>query len=183
MARRRAAQRGGSPCHVCVGSFLRLRTESWEIRGSATDPCFVTAPITWQGWVVLAVQMGFCGLCLFVFMRYTDSNPVLGWSAATIAFVAYLALYAVMIWKAKRIAALRKDDPPLCTGYSTQGRGIGYCVPGIANGTPGAQAVYGFDAGQLINNEIEWVKNRVGTFSTGLYNMIYGSFCMDKGHC
>lgn len=48
---------------------------------------------------MIAAQVVLCVPCIFVFMRYIDSEPVLGWSAWVVGVAAYFALYAVMIWK------------------------------------------------------------------------------------
>jgi hypothetical protein len=52
---------------------------------------------------VVAAQYAISASFLLIFWRYADSKPLLGWGAAVAGFVAYFALYAVMIWKAEFI--------------------------------------------------------------------------------
>jgi hypothetical protein len=56
-------------------------------------------PITWQGWAILALQVGLCGSCGLVVMCCTQSNFQLAMCAAVIGFVTYYAFNALMAWK------------------------------------------------------------------------------------
>jgi len=56
---------------------------------------------------VVGAQYAICVPLGLLSMRYTHTEPLLEWGAAVAGFVAYFALYAVMIWKAEFIV---QDD-------------------------------------------------------------------------
>lgn len=76
----------------------RLMDEPWFRRFCG----FSYRPIRWQGYALLAAMLGISLPCGMLFLRFAETKPLLGWSAAIFAMLGVLAGHAVVVWKLEK---------------------------------------------------------------------------------
>lgn len=63
---------------------------------------FSYRPICWQGYAVLAAMLAVFLPSSMFFVRFAETRPLLGWSAAIVAMLAVVAGHGVIVWKLER---------------------------------------------------------------------------------